>query len=122
MGPDMNVLRENMNRRFYMFCVSQADEKVIKLKKSSVQPLSIGFLSKLEAGGCVQSPFLLSTLGRLDKAPAEKAIKISQRDFCWNEQRCFLLSPVSQNISQDKEDGMQAQGSYPCMLVPLLWC
>lgn len=64
-----------------MFCVSQADEKVIKLKKSSVQSLGIGFLSKLEAGGCVQSPFLLSTLEGLDKAPAEKAIKISPKRF-----------------------------------------
>lgn len=47
----MNVLREYMNRKFYIFYTSQADEKVIKLKKSSVQPLNTGFLSKLEAGG-----------------------------------------------------------------------
>lgn len=52
----MNVLREYMNRRFYLFYISQADEKVIKLKKLSVQSLNIGFLSKLEGGGCMQSP------------------------------------------------------------------
>jgi len=79
----MNVLREHMNRRFYEFCVSQAEGKVTKLKKSSVQSLNIGFLSKLEAGGRVQSPFLPSTLEELDKAPAEKTVKISSK-------RCLL--------------------------------
>lgn len=81
MGTDMNILKEYMNRTFYMFYISQADEKVIKLKKSSVQPLSVGFLSKLEAGGHVQSPFLPSTLEGLNKAPADKTIKISSKRF-----------------------------------------
>lgn len=51
MGTDINILREHKNRRFYIFYISQADEKVIKLKKSSVQLLNTDFLSKLEAGG-----------------------------------------------------------------------
>lgn len=56
---DMNIRREYMNRRFYTFYISQADEKVIKLKKSSVQALNTDFLSKLEAGGHILEKFAL---------------------------------------------------------------
>lgn len=45
----------------------------------------------------MQSPSLPSILEGLDKAPVEKTIKISPKRFSLSEQRCLLLSPVSQD-------------------------